>query len=192
MRRPQARGDVISESFESELLVYDPVKHMAHCLTAEVARVWQRCDGTRSAAKIAQATALEREVVDAALVALVDRGLLVGYSRRQALWLAAATAPLIYSVAVPTAAAAASAGLQAGCPVVSCDAALVNGGFSPTAPSSQCASGFCYTSDTGPRCAADQVCLADGGEAQNCNNVDDPCCGGVCTGPPFVCEPLPC
>jgi hypothetical protein len=165
---------------------------MAHCLTAEVARVWECCHGTRSAAVIAQATALEPEVVEAAVAALADRGLPVGYSRRDALRLAAAAPPLIYSVTIPTPAAAASAGLHAGCPVASCNAVHVSGGQSPTAPNSRCASGFCYMSDTGPRCAALQVCLADGQEAQNCNNSADPCCGGICTGPPFSCQVLPC
>jgi precorrin isomerase len=123
---------------------------MAHCLTAEVARVWERCDGTRSTPEIAHVTALEPEIVDAAVAALADRRLLVGHSRREALRLAAAAAPLIYSVAVPTPAAAASAGLHAGCAVASCDASHVNGGISPTALNSQCASGFCYMSDSGP------------------------------------------
>ena len=104
---------------------------------------------------------------------------------------AAAVAPLIYSAAVPTPAGAASM-LHAGCPVDTCDAPHESGGISPTAPNSVCASGFCYTSDTGPRCASAEVCLADGQEAQNCNNANDPCCGGICTGPPFNCDVLPC
>jgi hypothetical protein len=113
---------VISEPVDSEILIYDAARHTAHCLTAEVARVWECCDGTRSATEIAQTTELERDVVDATVAALADRGLLVGYSRREALRLAAAAAPLIYSLAVPTPAAAQSMGLRAGCPVVSCDA----------------------------------------------------------------------
>lgn len=104
---PRARRDVVSEPLDSELLIYDAARHMAHCLPAEVARAWECCDGTRSTSEIAHVTGLEREIVDAAVAALADRGLLVSYSRREALGLVAAAAPLVYSVAVPTPAAAA-------------------------------------------------------------------------------------
>lgn len=124
---PLARIEgVISECLDDELLVYNPSDNTAHCLSAQAASIWKLCDGKRSTAEIADQLGLTSDRVLAALEQLVEAGLLgpqpspvAGVSRREVakrfaqLGAAALSAPMIVSMAVPSAAAAAS-GLCAG------------------------------------------------------------------------------
>jgi hypothetical protein len=120
--RPRARSTgVLTEQVGDELVVYDSVSRSAHCLSADAASVWSLCDGERSPAGIAGELGMAGERVDTALRELGDAGLLEsvfrqqqGISRRDAakrlatIGAAAVSAPLIYSVVIPAAAAAMS------------------------------------------------------------------------------------
>jgi hypothetical protein len=120
--RPQARTTgVLTERLGDELVVYDTVTRSAHCLSADAARVWALCDGQRSPEELAHELGGVPEQVRRALQELGDAGLLESVplaahriSRRDAakriatIGAAAIGAPLIYSVAIPRAAAAAS------------------------------------------------------------------------------------
>ena len=120
--RPQARTTgVLTESLGDELVVYDSVTRSAHCLSADAACVWALCDGQRTPEDMARELGVVAEQVRRALQELGDAGLLESLplaphrlSRRDAakrfatIGAAAISAPLIYSVAIPRAAAAAS------------------------------------------------------------------------------------
>jgi hypothetical protein len=118
---PLARkDDLLVEEIGAELVLYDRVSKVAHCLSADAAAVWRSCDGELSQAEIAVACGLSEAVVSEVLVRLEGMDLLVGIpqanvSRRVALKrfgkVGAATAvavPLMLSVAVPPASASAS------------------------------------------------------------------------------------
>lgn len=125
--RPQARSTgLVTESVGDELVVYDLVTRGAHCLSADAAGVWELCDGRRSPEDMAQELCVAAEQVSRALDELGDAGLLDSVlpaeprlSRRDAakrfaaVGAAAMSTPLIYSVAIPAAASAAS-GTQTG------------------------------------------------------------------------------
>lgn len=127
--RPRSRTeDIVVERINDELVVYDKLSQSGHCLTPDAASVWERCDGNLTTVEIADRVALAPEAVQRAIEALRECGLLDedpvpadgahasahGYSRREAaLKLAKAggaafAAPLIYSVAVGSPAAAQS------------------------------------------------------------------------------------
>jgi hypothetical protein len=121
--RPKAKTElVVSERIDDELVVYDGASHTAHCLSSDVASVWELCDGRASQHELAQRLALDPPTVERAVNALSESGLLDEapaatkreYSRREAAARlakaggAAFAAPLIYSVAVPSMAAAIS------------------------------------------------------------------------------------
>jgi hypothetical protein len=112
---------MLSERMGDELLLYDSQTHTAHCLSRVAADVWSLCDGTRAAEDMARELDVSVEQVRRALEELTGAGLLEispfpagGVSRREVarqfakVGVAALSAPLIYSVAVPAAAAAAS------------------------------------------------------------------------------------
>ena len=111
MTPPTRRLDVISEPVGDELVIYDPEAEAAHALRPEVAVVWNMCDGSRGATRIAQESGLTLPTVERALAALRDTGLLENlprYSRRDLIAVAGGVAaPLVYSVLIPTSAAAA-------------------------------------------------------------------------------------
>lgn len=196
----------MSEPVADELVIYDEVRHVAHCLAPEAVAVWACCDGDRSTEEIAHHLTVSPKLVEHALAALAEQGLLeqghghlAVYSRRQAaVKLAKAgrvafVASLIYSVDVGTAAAAASH-LAAGCIVSVCGScnsttgcALCN--TNNTAMNSMCASGRCYCSTSGTdrlRCAIGTGCRRD---AQSCTS-NGQCCGNLCTtGFPRTCQP---
>jgi hypothetical protein len=137
-RLPAARSEgLIVESVEDELLVYDTERDRAHSLNPIAAAVWERSDGRRNAALLAESAsaklgeAVSEEAVWRALSQLDERGLLVGelprrisgpeYSRRQAVRRmgmigasAAFAAPLVKSIVVPTAAQAQASCLAQG------------------------------------------------------------------------------
>ncbi len=184
--RPQARTEgVVAERVGDELVVYDHQSQMGHCLSATAASVWDRCDGSLFPAEIAAALTLEPTVVERAIDELRESGLLEdwpavegGYSRREAavkfarVGGAALMAPLIYSVVIPHAAAAASACITNGnAETVSCGA-----GVGAKATDARCCSGTCY--QTGSH---NKICVAS-----NCTLpglgclVFGNCCSGGC------------
>jgi hypothetical protein len=183
--RPKARTEgVLTERVADELVVYDQHSQMGHCLPATAASIWELCDGHRSSVEIAQSLTLEMTEVDRAVdelrgCGLLDQGSAVegGYSRREAtvkfarIGGAAFMAPLIYSVAIPRAAAAASACITTGNLEPFCTATL---GTKVT--DARCCSGECYNGSTGKICVAPGcelalgVCVLSGG----------PCCSGKC------------
>jgi hypothetical protein len=201
--RPKARTEqLISERIDDELVIYDQLNHVAHCLSHDAVLVWEHCDGLLTETEIAHRLTLSLEVVDRAVAALDERDLLddgpaaaSGYSRRQAairmarIGSAVLAGPLVYSVDVGTAAAKASH-LAAGCTLTSCGSCTSTGSCSSlcgvgaagtTSTNSMCASGHCYCSlvnssggsQTVFRCAIGSTCHGDA----NAN------CEGGSTGP---------
>jgi hypothetical protein len=120
---PAARNtDLLIEPVGDELVVLDCASNEAHALDARAAALWRACDGQRSVAELARDCSLPETVVDDTLQRLADCDLLMpveavsdGVSRRvvvRRLALAGAGVgfglPLIASVAVRPASAAAS------------------------------------------------------------------------------------
>jgi hypothetical protein len=144
----QARLDCYLQEFYDELVVYDPERHVAHCLNSTARAVWQQCDGNSSPGQIA--TELSRQVsapVEEAVVLLALQQLAEAHllaepedrvaspSRRAAIGkvgkvAAAIVLPLVTSLVAPTRAQA-----------MSC---LHNG--HPCTSNSQCCSGNCSRS----------------------------------------------
>jgi Coenzyme PQQ synthesis protein D (PqqD) len=121
--RPTALSEgVYVERIEDECVVYNRTTETAHSLSAAAARVWDSCDGRHSADQLAEELRLAPELVWQALAELDECGLLQddpvehidGITRRQAakrlgkVGGLALTAPLIYSVTIGAASAAAS------------------------------------------------------------------------------------
>jgi hypothetical protein len=120
---PRARtSSLLVEELDGELMVYDQDADTAHVLRDDVARVWQLCDGTADADRIAADLRLDLTIVELALDELRTSDLLTAdsadasaLSRRDAVkkvakvGAAAASVPLIYSLAIGPAAAMASA-----------------------------------------------------------------------------------
>jgi hypothetical protein len=74
---PTARKDDLTvRELPHETLVYDRLRHRAHCLNATAALVWHYCDGTRSVDELARIVRLELAVVTLALEQLARRHLL--------------------------------------------------------------------------------------------------------------------
>jgi hypothetical protein len=117
---PQARSTrLLVEELDGDLLVYDQDADTAHALTDQVARVWQCCNGKATVDSIARELALDEATVARALDELADCDLLLkqmiaGHTRRDAVTramkvgAAAASAPLIYSMAIGPASAMAT------------------------------------------------------------------------------------
>jgi hypothetical protein len=126
---PRLRADgLIIHELPDELLIYDKVRDLAHCLNQTAAFVWRACDGQRTPEEIARklttqlGVAVPEDVVLFALAQLEKIHLLeqreaipasfARMSRRQmarSLGLTAAVAlPLITSILVPTPAKAAT------------------------------------------------------------------------------------
>lgn len=207
--RPQARTDgVISELVGDDLVVYDEVSRTAHSLSAAAASVWELCDGKRSSQEIAQELSLEPAMAARAVAELSECGLLddspsaaasVGISRREAakkfarVGGAALVAPLIYSMAIGPATAAASP--QPNCTSTGttnssqCDATPGNFGNSAQnggSTSGCCSSGVCYQTKTGSvyLCETSTAACKKFGAA-GCATT--PCCAGTCSGSPAKC-----
>jgi hypothetical protein len=129
MRAPLARtADLLVEEFGDELLIYDQRSDRAHCLSPAAARVWRACDATTTVEELCAALELDRGTLARALeeleaCELLDSVPAAGVTRREAtarlakLGAAAATAPLIYSIAAPAPAMAAT---QAFCTSLGC------------------------------------------------------------------------
>jgi hypothetical protein len=121
---PKHRQGIVRQVAD-EFIVYDEDTHTAHCLNSTAAQVWRLCDGKKTVAQITRAleqdlnSAVEEDLVWITLRKLAESGLLtnpesaeVSLSRRAfvgKLKVAAVLAlPVITSILVPTAAAAAS------------------------------------------------------------------------------------
>ena len=152
--RPKARtDDVIAERVDDELVIYDQQTQTGHCLSAAAAQVWEHCDGIDTQAEIARELGLDPAIVERAVAELAQASLLATetvaereYSRRDAakrlakFGAAALTVPMVFSVAVPSALAAASVcAARQGCS----GTALTRGG-SETAANEFCVSHYAH------------------------------------------------
>lgn len=149
---PQSRQNaLVIQELKGELLVYDLNASKAYCLNEISAFVWQLCDGNNSVKKISQSisknlkSAVTEDFVWLAIAQLEERNLLAGNeeiavdfkgrSRREVIrkiGLGSLIAlPVISSLAVPTAANAASntACIAEGQPCVISDDCCPSGGF---------------------------------------------------------------
>jgi hypothetical protein len=117
--KPLARSHgLIIEELGEELLVYDQLSDRAHCLSAKASTVWRACDGEKTVSALGAETGLDSELVAQALLELRECSMLdglpagAGMTRRDLsfkvakLGAAAASVPLIVSVAAPVPAAA--------------------------------------------------------------------------------------
>jgi hypothetical protein len=119
-RKPKARtAELLVEELGEEVLVYDQRDDRVHCLGSAAHRVWSACDGETPVEQLGRRLNLDSELVARALGELEACGLLDdeatgGLTRREAtgrlakVGAAAAAAPLIYSIAAPAPAAAAT------------------------------------------------------------------------------------
>jgi Coenzyme PQQ synthesis protein D (PqqD) len=136
--KPRARTGVIARPVGNEVVIYDSETHRAHCLNRTAAIVLHASNGENSVAAIAQTLALEtgtapdEDVVWVTLERLAETKLIesmpssrVSVSRRCALRQvtisAAALAPLVASLLVPTPAQAAATCIQE----AACDATTI-------------------------------------------------------------------
>lgn len=188
--RPQVNDrDVAAEWVDGELVLYDPGTKTAHCLSADAAAVWERSDGRTSLSEIATASGVELSAVERAVDELQACGLLTdpptsdhGISRREAAKKFAAVggvaflAPLVYSVAVPAAAAAGSG--ANGAPAPHCTA----GSNTTGADTTDCASGTCYHEPG----AGGKICVASGCTVNGTDLIGS-CTGVVCCDPGATC-----
>jgi hypothetical protein len=170
---PMARSaGLSSEWVDGELVIYDEVSQIAHCLSSDAARVFEQCDGEHSEAEIAISLGIDRDTVLRALDQLTESELLdqaAGYSRRQAakhiakVGGAAFVAPLIYSVAIPAAAAAFS------CPA---------GQTVCSTPTNACCTSTQKCCSTGCVACTPTTKSCPGATCSGGGN----CCSGTCTG----------
>jgi hypothetical protein len=114
MRTPLARSDeLVIEDVDDELLIYDESGNQAHCLGPVAGRVWRACDGRTTVPELSKRLSLDPETVVRAIEELDECQLLgpapaAGVTRREAtvkfakVGAAAASVPLIFSIAAPT------------------------------------------------------------------------------------------
>lgn len=179
---------IISEPVDDELVVYDAATRMGHRWTPGAASVWALCDGRRSHAEIAQQLVLEATAVDQAVNELADCGLLEDgpdvqpvFSRRDAtigLAKAAGGGLLVYSVAIPSAAQAASGASPNGTPQTPTQCTAAGGA---KATDANCASRTCYQDGAGQntRFCVSATCRVGGAP---CTTFSD-CCAGQSADP---------
>ena len=207
-RNPVAReDDLLVEELDSELLIYDRKTDRAHSLGAAATRVWRACDGSRDPQAIATATGDDLETVNRALDLLRDCSLLDGQApaaengggmtRRTLTFRAAAaavSAPLIVSIAAPTAMAALTPTPEVCLSFTdtSCDACdricgcccCCQGGGSNVDPSCK----LCYITSG----CSTLSCNGPGGTGNlgNCSTVGGSTGGGDCTSAPanYTCK----
>jgi hypothetical protein len=127
-------NDLLTEDLLDEIIVYDTIRHKAHCLSPIAAFVWRRCDGRTSEAEMVKALSQQNEIMPARALALVrlafktlgDAKLLMSQpptqfsSRRDAIkdlarFGLAATAAMVTTIAAPAPAQAATC-VPANCP----------------------------------------------------------------------------
>jgi DNA-binding transcriptional regulator YhcF (GntR family) len=175
---PVARSEeLVVEAIAEEVLVYDQRTDQAHCLGSVAARVWRACDGATTVEQLSVFLGLDAGTVARALEELEQCGLLdaapqAGLTRREAtarlakVGAAAASAPLIYSIAAPTPALAAS---QAFCTAHPCTS---NAG---TCHALGCVD--CHVGNQG-------ICAADCTAAHCSAAIINPICGSAVSGTP--------
>ena len=193
--RPMARRErLVVQRMDDELVVYDSLTHEAHCLAPAAVTVWELANGQRTCAEIADACGWDLEAVHAAVHVLREKALVdaqpekVGLSRRDAakrlarVGGAALAAPLIYSVAIPSSAAAASCLSQGS--TVTCGSGQgrcqASAGAFSTVKGTSCE---CYQGESNNTCyytTSDISCKAFGA---TCTQNSD-CCAGSCSGSP--------
>ncbi len=115
---PERRDDLIVQKLGDEVVVYDPVSHRAHSLNRTAALVFEKLDGKNDLAGVARhvgkalGPSPHKEIVASAVNELAAADLLrpgAKLPRRSVLrGLAAGLLPVVVSIAVPPAAAAAS------------------------------------------------------------------------------------
>jgi hypothetical protein len=171
--KPLARSHgLVIEELGDELLVYDQLSDRAHCLGAKASTVWRACDGEKTVSALTAKTGLDAELVAQALVELRECKMLdglpagAGMTRRDMtvrvakLGAAAASVPLIVSVAAPVPAAAITPtpalcaeynanSCAACCNIIGC-CCCCEGGGGTTGPSCK----LCYPTST----CADFIC----------------------------------
>jgi hypothetical protein len=138
---PEKRDGLVFQAIGDEFVVYDPKTHQAHSLNRAAALVFEQVDGKADSSEIARKVGdrlggkSSDRVVEVALDRLGKAGLLTtpASSSRRALLrgLAVALVPVVTTVLVPRAAAAASCVPLGGTGCV-------------LGASSNCCSGFCY------------------------------------------------
>jgi hypothetical protein len=163
------RGGLLTERIGDEVIVIDQDSGRAHCLSGLAAAIWDRCDGTHDATRLAELSGSTAAPVEAALAELDGLGLLEpaaeqpqGLTRRTVARRAikVGTGALVLSVALPTVASAASK-IATGQPAPKCSSTTRG---SPAVTDTECASGYCYFPHTGvPICATGAGCLPYGG-----------------------------
>jgi len=186
--KPLARSDeLILEELGEELLVYDQVSNRAHCLGGRAATVWRACDGQKTVADLSAETGLDSELVSQALAELSECRLLdglpagAGMTRRDLtfrvakLSAAAASVPLIVSVAAPTPAAAitptpavcaqySAQSCAACCHIIGCCCCCEGGGSCKLCyPTSTC-DAFTCPNATGPQYDSHCSCSGQAGD----------------------------
>jgi len=115
---PERKADLLVQKVGEELIVYDRVSHQAHSLNRTASVVFEKLDGKRPLESVAKdlgkvlGRAPQKALVDATVNELASAGLLREGSslpRRSVLrGLAAGLLPVVASITVPSAAAAAS------------------------------------------------------------------------------------
>jgi hypothetical protein len=205
LERPLARSEgLISEQVDDDLVVYDVRSNHAQSLGALAVSVWALCDGERTSEQIAFELRAAVALVEQALEELEACELLQGaprpehgISRRQAarrlaqIGAGAFAAPLIYSIAIqPASAAASPAVCSSNCAPGTIIACGTGTGQCPALPgtisftSGVCSGGIaCYRGAINNTC----YCATDGcsGPAGRPCPQFFPCCGacvgGTCT-----------
>jgi hypothetical protein len=185
--RPRTRTEsVVTKRVDDELIVYDGASHQAHCLFGAAVSVWEHCDGERSMEEIGRELALAPELVEQAVGELSRCGLLdegpvpvQHYSRREAavklakVGGAALAAPLIYSVVIPSSAAALSCKVDGTTVTTTCSAS----GSGHKGTDDTCCSGTCYQGSGSVKTCVVATCSAAG---LGCVLVGNTCCSGSC------------
>lgn len=191
----QARIDnlVIREAAD-EMLVYDLLRHKAHCLNRTAALIWQHCDGQHTVADIADVVtvelhaAIDETTVWRAIAQLGRAHLLTDYalppdsnfrlSRREAIRKlglgAAAALPIVTTIVAPLAVQAQSCG-------------PANNNINQNAVGCVCQS----NNDCQNNCCGFGPVCAVLGSVLNGNRcrVNCECASGNCAGSPGTCQP---
>src|SRR5262245_57120776 len=78
--KPRARTDLVVRGVGDEIVLYDPVSHLAHCLNRDAARVFRAANGTASSEAIASRLTAETGLAhDAAVIdSTIERFLAAG------------------------------------------------------------------------------------------------------------------
>jgi hypothetical protein len=176
--------DLLVEQIDGEAVVYDLESKEVHCLKPLAAVVFAHCDGTSTTDEIAHIAERElgttftaRDVEDAVnqleAIGLVETPLVVlkdGVSRRDVMkktafaGAIAAFAPLITSIAAPSAALAKS-GIPSGCP---CGGDPAHPDVCKNGDNNKCESHHCCQPDTGSKQCNICLCVSD---SNNCQYV---------------------